>query len=76
VPTLAKDLERARLAHRADRIEEVLIALRKRHRELSLRGAVPAPLSQSIAEFAAQLAQVRAEQRASGLAGHAATTTP
>lgn len=63
--TLAKDLERARLAHRAQRIEQVLAALRERHRERSLRGAVPAPLSQSIAEFAAQLAQVRAEQRAS-----------
>jgi hypothetical protein len=62
---LAKDLERARLAHRADRIERVLVALRERHHERSLRGAVPAPLSQSIAEFAAQLAQVRAEQRAS-----------
>jgi hypothetical protein len=63
VPTLAKDLERARLAHRAERIERVLAALRERHRERFLRGTVPTPLSQSIAEFAAQLAQVRAEQR-------------
>jgi hypothetical protein len=65
VPTPAKDLERARLAHRADRIERVLTELRERHRDQTLRGAVPAPLSQSIAEFAAQLALVRAEQRAS-----------
>jgi hypothetical protein len=64
VPTLAKDLERTRLAHRAERIERVLTALRERHQERSLRGVVPAPLNQSIAEFAAQLAQVRAEQRA------------
>jgi hypothetical protein len=71
MPTLANDLERARLAHREERIERVLVALRERHRERSLRGAVPAPLSQSIAGFAAQLAQVRAEQRASSLAGEA-----
>jgi hypothetical protein len=64
VPTLAKDLERARLAHRADRIERVLIALRERHHERSPRGAVPAALSQSIAVFAAELTQVRAELRA------------
>jgi hypothetical protein len=63
VPTLTRDLERALLAHRAERIERVLAALRERHRERSLRGAVPAPLSQSIAECAAQLAQIRAEQQ-------------
>jgi hypothetical protein len=76
VPTLAKEPERARLAHRADRIERVLVALQERHRERTLRGAVPAPLSQSIAEFAARLAQVHAEQRASSLAGEAGAATP
>jgi hypothetical protein len=44
-------------------MERVLAAPRERHRERSLRGVAPAPLSQSIAKFAAQLAQVRAEQR-------------
>jgi hypothetical protein len=61
---LANDPERERLADRAARIERVLAALRDRRRERSSRGSVPAPLNQSIGEFAAQLARVRAEQRA------------
>jgi hypothetical protein len=76
VPNLARNLERVRLAQRAERIERVLVALREQHRERSLRDAVPAPLSQSIAEFAARLAQVHAEQRASSLAGEAGAATP
>jgi hypothetical protein len=53
-------LERRRLEHRAERIEQVLAALRARARTRGPMGEhVPAPLAQALHGFEAELAAVR-----------------
>ena len=59
--TLASELERVRLEHRAERIERVLDQLRTlagRHAE-----GVPAPLSSGISDFSRELRGVRRRLR-------------
>lgn len=58
--TLATDLERRRLAHRATRIERVIAALRQRalYRD-AIEGRAPRPLRQALADFEAELGAIR-----------------
>lgn len=57
--SLGVDLKFQRLAHRADRIEQVLAALHERRSEHALE-AVPPPLDLAIHDFSGQLTQMRA----------------
>ena len=68
-PSLAAELERVRLEHRATRVR---MALRVLHEHLGRQApeAVPAPLQRIIADFGDQLAEIEAKRRA--LAGRAA----
>jgi len=61
--SLGVDLKFQRLAHRADRIEQVLAALHERRSEHALE-AVPPPLDLAIHDFSGQLTQMRAHLRA------------
>jgi hypothetical protein len=58
--TLGAELERVRLAHRARRIERVLVSLRERRTERARAGPVPPALSQAIDGFSRELAHLRA----------------
>jgi len=63
VTTIAVDLEDLRPAHRAHRIEGVLVALRERRRGRTPGVAVSPALNRSISEFARELTEVRARLR-------------
>ena len=58
--TLAEDLERRRLQHRATRLDHVLHALRDRALHRSGDGHVPLPLREAIHGFERELDGVRA----------------
>jgi hypothetical protein len=61
--SLAAELERVRLAHRARRLREALRALRE-HANGRGPGAVPASLQRAIADFARELGEIEAKRRA------------
>jgi hypothetical protein len=58
--SIASDLERSRLEHRARRLDATLRALRDRVSDHQERGHVPQPLTEAIADFRSELARVRA----------------
>lgn len=66
--TLRADLEARRLEHRTRRLDFVLGALKARAEAYESRGAVPRPLHDAIAGFAAELRQDR--QRLARLQRH------
>jgi hypothetical protein len=65
-PTLGAQLERARLQHRAQRIERVLRVLEARRTEGIRSGERPSALEQAIAGFGDELGTVRARLRRLG----------
>jgi hypothetical protein len=65
MPTLAADLDRQRTAHRARRMEQVLVALQVRRDERCLRGEVPPALDHAIRDFTEQLRRLEAAPRRS-----------
>jgi hypothetical protein len=58
--TIGAELERSRLRHREQRIQQVLNALHDRavYRDMA-EGGAPGPLRHAIADFAGELRQVR-----------------
>jgi hypothetical protein len=70
--TLGAELERVRLAHRAERVERILASLSKRRDEQARVGAVSPALSRAIGDFSHELASLRAPlaetQRATAVA--------
>jgi hypothetical protein len=62
-PSIGSELERARLEHRARRIERALLVLRDHRARVLVSGRAPSALDRAIAGFGEELGAVRASIR-------------